>query len=212
MKNKRIFIILYFVLVAVIVLTSSTLAKYSSVTSSRVDFNIGSKLYFNYQRSNLYRNDKLIIGQETEYEENGEIKRRIETMNVAPGDGLKYHFFVSNFNLDTKEENGIEGTFIPISNAIISLPMRGQTYDIDCLITYRKVPLDENGNDLPENTEMFVSLTDQIKLPKASDEKIKYEFQVTVVLDDQVSDTTSDDYFGATLNMYLFVNGASLAD
>ncbi len=209
MKGKKLFITLYFILALVVILTASTLAKYTTNNNANIGFEIGNKLYFKYDRSNLYRNDKLIIGKEVEIEQNGEIIRRIETMNVVPGDGLKYTFYVSNYNLETNEENGINGTFIPISNAIVSMPVKQQTYDIDCLITYRAVPLDENGEAIPNNPNQFATLTDPINLPKASEQKIKYEFQVTVILDDQITDTSSDDYFGASLSIYIFINGAS---
>ncbi len=209
MKTRKLFVILYFVLALVVILTASTLAKYTSGTNANIGFEIGNKLYFKYDRSNLYRNDKLIIGTEVEFEQDGEIVRRIETMNVVPGDGLKYHFFVSNFNTETNEENGIEGTFRPISNAIVSLPIKQQTYDIDCIITYRAIPLDANGNELANNTNQFATLTSSINLPKASEEKVKYEFQISIILDDQITNTSSDDYFGASLNIYLFINGAS---
>ena len=41
-------------------------------------------------------------------------------------------------------------------------------------------------------------------------EKVKYEFKLSVVVDDQVEDTTHDDYFSAVLSIVLFVNAASL--
>ena len=52
-------------------------------------------------------------------------------------------------------------------------------------------------------------LTNKIALPPYEQEKVKYEFKINCILDDQLSNTTSDDYFGATLSIYLFINAAS---
>ena len=58
-------------------------------------------------------------------------------------------------------------------------------------------------------TTQFSLLTNKIVLPPYEQEKVKYEFKINCILDDQLSNTTSDDYFGATLSIYLFINAAS---
>ena len=187
-----------------VILTSSTLAKYIKVTTTKNTFIIGNKLFFNYERSDLFRNDQLIVGVETEYEENGIVHKRIETMNIMPGDNITYHFFVSNFNDKTLEYNGIIGQFIPIASGFIALPVKGETFDVDCTIMYRAVPIDGSMA-----TDQFTLLTDTLVLPTSGEQKVKYEFVVSCILDDQLADTTSDDYFGAQLSIYLFINAAS---
>ena len=48
-----------------------------------------------------------------------------------------------------------------------------------------------------------------IDLPPFDEQKVKYEFKITVMIDDQIENTTSDDYFDATLSINLFINAAS---
>ena len=198
MKRKYL-LILYLVFVCVVLITSSTLAKYIHTSTTKTSFTIGDKLYFNYERSDLFRNNQLIVGYETEYDD-----KRIETMNVMPGDDLSYHFYVSNYNSKTLDYNGLVGEFLPITTAMISLPVKGQTYDVNCTISFRQVPTDGSVA-----TTQFSLLTNKIALPPYEQEKVKYEFKINCILDDQLSNTTSDDYFGATLSIYLFINAAS---
>ena len=202
MKRKYL-LILYLVFVYVVLITSSTLAKYIHTSTTKTSFTIGDKLYFNYERSDLFRNNQLIVGYETEYDD-GIIHKRIETMNVMPGDDLSYHFYVSNYNSKTLDYNGLVGEFLPITTAMISLPVKGQTYDVNCTISFRQVPTDGSVA-----TTQFSLLTNKIALPPYEQEKVKYEFKINCILDDQLSNTTSDDYFGATLSIYLFINAAS---
>ena len=147
---------------------------------------------------------EIIVGYETEYDDDGIIHKRIETMNVMPGDDLSYHFYVSNYNSKTLDYNGLVGEFLPITTAMISLPVKGQTYDVNCTISFRQVPTDGSVA-----TTQFSLLTNRIALPPYEQEKVKYEFKINCILDDQLSNTTSDDYFGATLSIYLFINAAS---
>ena len=203
MKRKYL-LILYLVFVCVVLITSSTLAKYIHTSTTKTSFTIGDKLYFNYERSDLFRNNKLIVGYETEYDDDGIIHKRIETMNVMPGDDLSYHFYVSNYNSKTLDYNGLVGEFLPITTAMISLPVKGQTYDVNCTISFRQVPTDGSVA-----TTQFSLLTNKIALPPYEQEKVKYEFKINCILDDQLSNTTSDEYFGETLSIYLFINSAS---
>lgn len=215
MKNrKRIILALFYVsLVALVYFTSSTLSKYVTSNNTSGDFTIGEKLYFDYTRGDLYRGDQLIVGvpiEENKYDEDGNLissKKRVETMNVAPGDTLKFHFFVSNINEDMTEYNGIDGEFHVSATAILSMPVYQADYQLDCTITYREVP--EDGvlgtfTDLAGDKNM-----DLLKYDGTSATKMKYEFQVYVVLDDQIQATSNDDYVGATLSIYLFVDAAN---
>lgn len=210
MKYKAIYLIIYLMLVVSIILTSFTLAKYVYTGTTEIDFNVGSKLFFNYDRHELFRNDQLIVGVETEYEEDGQVYQRIETMNVVPGDNLIYHFYVSNFDDSTSEYNAVDGMFYPNSKTTLSLPMKGKVYDVNCTIQYRQVPYGADDTTTSEN-EIWKNLVidDYIDLPVADSQKIKYEFKVTVLIDDQVENTTSDDYFDAILTIKLFINAAS---
>lgn len=206
MKKRMLVLIVYLAFAGAILLTSSTLAKYFTTVDNNPTFVIGSNLYFDYDRGDLFRNNQLIVGVETEYVDNGLTYQRIETMNVAPGDNLTYHFFVSNFNEETGESNGIDGDFFPQAGATLALPILGNSVDIKCTITYREIPLDGSA---PSAT--FTLVTDDFYLPKVESDadKVKYEFKVEVILDGQIQQTTSEDYFGASLTIYLFVDAAS---
>lgn len=206
--KKKYFIILYLAFVLVVLLASSTLAKYVTTTSKESSFVIGNNLYFDYKRGDLFRNDQLIVGKEVEYEEDGVIMQRIETMNVVPGDNLVYHFFVSNasFEESSEEKNNIEAIVFPQAGATLEMPALDtfpKVFNIDCTISYRVIS--ETGT--PSST--FTMVTDDMPLPIAENEEVVYEFKVEVIVDDQVDYTTSDDYFGAVLTIYLFVDAAS---
>lgn len=205
--RKKIFVMLVYLMFAgAIILTSSTLARYLTTTDPNPTFIIGSDLYFDYTRGDLFRNNQLIVGVETEYEVDGEKFQRIETKNVAPGDNLTYHFYISNFEELGVKANGVPGEFFPQAGATLAMPALGDTYDINCTITYRPIPLDGSAP-----TSSYTLVTDDFNLPVVSEDtgKIKYEFRVEVIIDNQVPHTTSDDYFGATLSIYLFVDAAS---
>ena len=219
MKKRIVGIAIYLLFVLCMYFTGTALAKYISSESTEIDFQIGSTLFFNYERHELFRNDQLIVGVEVEYEEDGEKLRRIETMNVVPGDSLTYHFFVSNYDLTSGEKNAINGIFFPNAKATLALPMKGSIYDVDCSIQYREITItkDDKGNIIETAEENWTNLVNgaYINLPpvdEANDSEsrmVKYEFRISVIIDDQVEDTTSDDYFDATLSIKLFINAAS---
>lgn len=213
-RKKLILALLYISLVGVVYLTSSTLSKYISSNNTTGDFTIGEKLYFDYTRGDLFRGDQLIVGvpiEENIYDEHTheliKTKKRIETMNVAPGDILKFHFYVSNVNEEFTEYNGIEGEFHVSASALLSMPVNQADYQLDCTITYRDVTDSSNigaFTDLAKDRNI-----DLLKYDGTSASVRKYEFQVYVVLDDQVQATSNDDYVGATLSIYLFVDAAN---
>ena len=90
-KLKYLVFIAYVALVASLFVVSLTMARYVSNIGTEGSFEIGDQLYFNYERSVLYRGDQLIVGKEVyDAEFGGTI---IETMNVAPGDNITYHFY-----------------------------------------------------------------------------------------------------------------------
>lgn len=210
MKRRYIYFTVYLLFIVSVIFTSAILARYVYTGSTEIDFNVGSTLYFDYERYQLFRNDQLIVGVESEYEENGQTYQRIETMNVVPGDSLIYHFYVTNFNDITSEYNLVDGLFFPNAKTTLSLPMKGKIYDIDCTIQYRQVPYGPDDTSTPVNDVWKNLVTDgYIDLPISNTQKVKYEFKVSVLIDDQVEDTTSDDYFDATLIIKLFINAAS---
>lgn len=230
-KRKRkghLVLIVYILIVISVYLASSTLTKYVSVNGTTGDYNIGAHLYVNYERGELYRNNQLIVGVEIDEGEAGAdgvpvSKRRIETMNVAPKDMLVYHFYVSNYDEKTvkdesgndvvvkdeegnpviADQNGVEGQFHVTSTAILSMPSHGSSYNLKCTLTYRKV----NGDGTFGEWQDFPSDTD-VDLPIYASQKILYEFQVYVLLDDQIETTDHDDYVGATLSILIFVDAA----
>ena len=144
------------------------------------------------------------------YEENGISYQLLEIMNVVPGDSLTYHFFVSNFDNITGDKNLVKGLFYPNTNATLSLPIKGEIYNVDCTILYRQVPYDETDTSVPSDG-VWNNLIEgkYLDLPQTSIRKVKYEFKVSVVVDDQVQGTTHEDYFNAVLSIKLFVNAAS---
>ena len=95
MKKKYYLFITYLAIAALISFGSVILAKYVSTDDSEINFSVGSVLYFNYERSDLYRNNQVVPVTPSVYEEDGEKYTLLETMNVVPGDSLTYHFFVS---------------------------------------------------------------------------------------------------------------------
>lgn len=222
-KTKKIlYIFLYMLFVVAVYLTSSTLTKYSTKQDPVGNFNIGDKLYFNYERGDLYRNNQVIIGvpiSEYIYDENGKVVdevRRIETMNVAPSDTLTYHFSISNVNEATGEQNGVVGYFRLSATSVLSMPAyrnldgtaQATTWNIPCTISYCKV--DKNGTKT-----QFKNLTKDvdIDLPVYDENDdstfMKYEFQVYVILDDQVRASSDDDYVDATSTIYLFIDATN---
>lgn len=229
-RTKRIALILmaYLLVIVSVYFASSTLTKYVSRNPSTGDYNIGAHLFVNYERGQLYRNGQLIVGVEIDEGENGAdgipaVNRRIETMNVAPRDLLVYHFYVSNYDEKTTkdatgkdvivkdgdgnpiiaDQNGVNGQFHVTSTAILSMPAHGSSYNLNCTLTYRKV----NGDGTFGEWQDFPFDTD-VDLPVFTSQEILYEFQVYVLLDDQVQTTSHDDYVGATLSILIFVDAA----
>ena len=201
---------LVFIAYALVILSmfafSATLSRYVSESNVNAGFEVGDKLYFKYTRSSLYRNNKLIVGVEVDDEDG----KRIETMNVAPGDNVVYHFFVSNFNPTNENEiNSVDGYFHPSATGLLALPSKGSQYNVECQILYREVPVDGSTS-----TEPFTQITSdtRLNLPKVETKKVKYEFSVSVILDNQIMGTTSDDYFGASLSIEMFFNAVSILD
>lgn len=210
MKKRYIIFSIYLAFIGLICLCSHVLAKYISDDEENLDFTVGSVLYFDYERSNLYRNDQITEVTPSVYEEDETIYQLLETYNVVPGDSLTYHFFVSNFNNITGDQNLIDGLFYPNTKATLSLPIKGGIYDVDCTILYREVPYDETDKLTPsDNVWNNLVEGNYLDLPQTSIKKVKYEFKVTVVIDDQVEDTTHEDYFDAVLSIKLFINAAS---
>lgn len=210
MKKRYVVISIYVLLMGLICLSSGILAKYLTVKEQQIDFTVGSVLYFNYERSNLYRNNKVVPTVPSVYEENGVKYQLLETMNVIPGDSLTYHFYVSNFNSITGDMNVIDGLFYPNTNATLSLPIKGEIYKVDCTILYRQVPYDSTDTSVPiDGVWNNLAEGKYIDLPNATIQKVKYEFKVSVVVDDQVQNTTHEDYFNALLSIKLFINAAS---
>lgn len=215
MKNKKkiILVVFYLALVGLVYFTSSTLSKYVTTNNTTGDFTIGDKLYFDYTRGDLYRGDQLIVGvpiEENTYDDYGNLKsskKRVETMNVAPGDTLKFHFYVSNVSEDLTEYNGIEGEFHVSASAILSMPVHQADYQLSCTLTYREVPKEGTPGTF---TDLARDKNIDLLVYDGTDETKKlYEFQVYVVLDDQIQATSNDDYVGATLSIYLFVDAAN---
>lgn len=89
-----------------------------------------------------------------------------------PGDDLSYHFYVSNYNLKTLDYNGLMGEFIPITTAIISLPVKDKLMMTICTISFRQVPTDGSVA-----TTQFSLLTNKISLPSYDQEKVKYDLE-----------------------------------
>lgn len=213
-SKKLVIILLYVLLVDALYLTSATFTKYTSTKTGIATFNIGQKLYFNYERGELFRNNNLIIGVEVEnpiYNESGElvdIERRIETMNVTPGDNLTYHFYVSNYNLTTLERNGLDGSFYVSAISEFSMPAQKANYRLSCTLSYREIP--EEG----EPTSFKTFTTDkELDLPVYIENDptthMKYEFEIYVILDDQIQSTSADDYIDATLSILLFIDATN---
>ncbi len=217
MKNKKLLLMLmfYVLFITALYFSSKTLTRYFSHNDINGSFDIGKKLYFQYERGDLFRNNQLIVGtpiEEKNYDDEGNlisINRRIETMNVIPGDKLVYHFYFSNYNLETLEANGVDGVFHAYGTSLLSIPVQGQTYDLNCEIKYRKV--DQDGTALSSYKSFTSDLDENLPIydKNNSDSYIRYEFQIAVTLDDQIESTDKDDYFGATLSIYLSIVAAN---
>lgn len=232
MKKKSILLLIaYLCVVFAVYLTSSTLTKYVSTQSSTGNVNLGARLFINYERGQLYRNNQLIVGVEVEEGEIGADKqvaekRRIETMNVAPSDRLVYHFYVSNYDILTEldengnevevkvdgnpviaDKNGVLGQFHVSATSFLSMPAHGSSYNLECTLTYRKVNADGTTDewlDFPSDKDVDLPVYD----PSDPSSIVLYEFQVYVILDDQIVTTSNDDYVGATMSILIFVDAA----
>ena len=200
MKKKYIIFFIYLVIFGLMCLTSNVLAKYISNNESDYPFTAGDILYFNYERSNVYKNDLLI----QDIYSNEDVQ---EVISVAPADTLVYYFYVSNFNSKTGEVNAVDGIIFPYTYVELSLPEIGQTQTVECVIEYREVPYDRTDN-LTENNQAWTTLTDgnYLALPTVADTKIKYEFRATFTLSEQVMNTSHEDYANATALIQIFVN------
>lgn len=210
MKKRYIIMSIYLAFIGVICLSSLVLAKYVSNDDEEISFTVGSILYFNYERSELYLKDQPVPTTPSVYEEDGTTYQLLEVMNVVPGDNLTYHFYVSNFNSVTGDQNLVDGLFYPNTNATLSLPTKGEIYNVECTVLYRIVPYDETDTTTPaDNVWNNLVEGNYLDLPQVSTQKIKYEFKISVVVDDQAADTTHEDYFNAILSIKLFINAAS---
>jgi peptide deformylase len=148
-RNKVLIIAIYVLFIVSFLSVSYTLGKYVSNQSVGGSFEIGDQLYFKYSRSDLFRNDQLIVGViETDPDTN---KTYITTDNVSPGDNVRYHFYISNFDLETGKTNGYDANFLPVSTALLNMPIKGSSFDLDATIYYRVIPLAENGEPDPTN-------------------------------------------------------------
>lgn len=200
MKKKYIIFFIYLVIFGLMCLTSNVLAKYISNNESDYPFTAGDILYFNYERSNVYKNDLLI----QDIYSNEDVQ---EVISIAPADTLVYYFYVSNFNSKTGEVNAVDGIIFPYTYVELSLPEIGQTQTVECVIEYREVPYDRTDN-LTENNQAWTTLTDgnYLALPTVADTKIKYEFRAAFTLSEQVMNTSHEDYANATALIQIFVN------
>lgn len=208
-RNKLLMAAFYLLFIVSFLSASYTLGKYVSNQNIDGSFEIGDQLYFKYKRSDLFRNDQLIVGvEETDPITN---KTYITTDNVSPGDNVKYHFYITNFDKETGKMNGYAANFLPVSTSLINMPSKGSSFDLKATIYYRVIPLDINGeidsSNPPSTVYNVVTNDTELDLPK--DTKVMYEFYVEVLLDEQLTNTTHIDYFGATLSINLYFNAVS---
>lgn len=209
MKKRYIIFAVYLFIIGLVCLSSGILAKYIASDDTEIDFTVGSILYFNYERSDLYRNNQVVPVVPSVYESGGETYQLLEAMNIAPGDSLTYYFYVSNFNKTTGEQNIVSGELFPNVIATLSLISLGD-HNIEPTISYREVPYDETDTTTPTNNVWNNLIEGEyLDLPAATIRKVKYEFKVIITVDNQISGTTHDDYAGGVLTMKLFVNAAS---
>lgn len=210
MKVKYLLLILYVLVLTSLIFVISTLSKYTSTTGPEVSFTIGDQLYFKYKRGNLLRNGKIIVGVETTYKDGEEDVPCITTMNVIPGDEIVYEFTISNYDEENdNNRNNVSGEFFSVANGLLSLPVKQSVYDVECVIKYRDI-----SNENESNEYTILSSDKKLELPKYEDNGKKtikkYQFQVSVHLGDQISGTDNSDYFGATLQLNLYFNAASI--
>lgn len=210
MKVKYLLLILYVLVLTSLIFVISTLSKYTSTTGPEVSFTIGDQLYFKYKRGNLLRNGKIIVGVETTYKDGEEDVPCITTMNVIPGDEIVYEFTISNYDEENdNNRNNVSGKFFSVANGLLSLPVKQSVYDVECVIKYRDI-----SNENESNEYTILSSDKKLELPKYEDNGTKnikkYQFQVSVHLGDQISGTDNSDYFGATLQLNLYFNAASI--
>ena len=210
MKKRYILFLLYIAVVFTATISGTILAKYVTNKQPELDFTVGSVLYFNYERSELYRNNQVVTMKPSVYVEEGITYSLLEAYNIVPGDNLTYHFYVSNFNLNSGDKNMIDGLFFPNTNATLMMPTIGKIFNVESTISYRRVPYDSTDTTVPADG-VWNNLVEgnYLDLPPADIQKVKYEFKVTIIVDDQVEDTDHEDYFDATLTIKLFINAAS---
>lgn len=208
MKKRYIIYLAYIFVVFIICLSSGVLAKYITSDDTEIDFTIGSVLYFNYERSNLYRNEQLTPTTPSVKEDNyGDSYQLLEASNIAPGDSLTYHFYVSNFNTITGEQNIVDGVIYPNTYITLTFP-NGESHELSCTILYRTV---QNDDSDASAIGVWTNLVEgeYLNLPPTSIEKVKYEFKIMVAVDEQEIATDHEDYMNAVLSIKLFINAAS---
>lgn len=210
MKKRYLIYLIYLLVVTTVFLSSTFLAKYVTDEKSELDFTVGSVLYFNYERSDFYRNNQVVPTTPSVYVEDDNTYQLLEAMNIVPGDNLTYHFYVSNFDSETGDQNIIDGLFYPNTYATLSLPTKSKIYNVESTILYRAVPFDATDTSTPAEA-VWNNLTEgtYLDLPPVAVRKVKYEFKVSVIVGDQVDETTHEDYFDAVLTIKLFINAAS---
>ena len=210
MKKRYIIYLIYLAVIFTATLSSTILAKYVTDKNSELDFTVGSVLYFNYERSELYRNSQIVPTTPSVYVEDETTFQLLEAYNIVPGDSLTYHFYVSNFNEKTGDKNIIDGLFFPNTNATLKMPTIMKIFNVESTIAYRMVPYDASDTTTPADG-VWRNLVegDYLDLPPADIQKVKYEFRVTIIVDDQIENTDHESYFDATLTIKLFINAAS---
>ena len=230
MKKKTLIIFLVYLLtLCSIYYLSTTLSKYSSQHNPTGEFPLGERLFINYERGKVYRNYREVEFtqiNEGEIGSDGKVAktRRIEIFNIAPSDYLVYTFYVMNYetykvknsegimedyideagNKVITNKNQIDGIFLVSTSAILAMPAHKAHYELKCTLSYRQVYSDGSTSEWMD----FVSSTEK-NLPTHSQEVMKYEFEVTVLIDDQIETTTNDDYLGANLTISIIVDAAS---
>lgn len=210
-KKKILLYIVVFMFFASLTLFSSTFAKYVSKVEVGGTVEVG-ELYVGYENGDLYRNDVLIMG--VPINEDGHTV--IETKDIKPLDVITYYFDISNitYSLDGDgklvdyEFNNVNAHYNISVEAKIYLPAfdGGTIVEVDCQIG-RLVNADTGTYAAVDTSQSFVLPCYNPNEDGTLNESSVYSQKYQIKVDDtkQLTNLTSQHYFGATLNIYITV-------
>lgn len=207
---------IYFVFSLVFVGVCATMCKYTtSVDNGGIvtPINLGSSLYFFYKRQSIgYGETGNIIPIELTCETiqvQGEDKECIVVYNIKPGDNIIYNFQLFNYRTqdDNQSDPMSDSSNVSVINTVnaeyhvtiyaeVQIPIVGEIVAVDCNISLRR-NTDTAFSDY--TSDRTVSL-----FPYQYSNLMIDTYQVEINVREQ--QYQAEDYFGASLTVYIFID------